>query len=240
MFSIVQSYVIHQLQWPRFSFETVDWLPFVLSSHRFWRRQAKKPRAWALTPIPIPSDERYLSIFILLLKVVFSVWLKFQKAPSEPARWLSTWRAFLVRRRTKSTAPSSSRWEAFCKNNACRLNNHSCHFVPHKPDVKMLRRVLAPTGRGVLGSTTSRRSRRQFCSKTSTSTLKTRPKLPMEAISPMSLMRRCRSWYCSVSTLALLQNMIFVLHCSYLFFPRSTMTTSLRMSSLSARTSMDR
>ena len=60
----------------------------------------------------------------------------------------------------------------------------------------VLRRVPAPTGRDALGSTTSRHFLRLSCSKISTSTLKTRPKLPMEAISPMSPMRRCRSQIC--------------------------------------------
>ena len=68
-----------------------------------------------------------------------------------------------------------------------------CHC---QPDMKMFRLVRAPTGRDALGSTTSRRSLRRSSCKTSTSTLKTRPRLPTEAISPMSPMRRCRSWVC--------------------------------------------
>ena len=73
------------------------------------------------------------------------------------------------------------------------MTTNSCHC---QPDMKMLRLVRAPTGRDALGSTTSRRSRRRSSSKISTSTLKTPPKLPTEAISPMSPMRRCRSWVC--------------------------------------------
>ena len=68
--------------------------------------------------------------------------------------------------------------------------------VTGQPDMKMLRLVRAPTGKDAPGSTTSRRSLRRSSSKTSTSTLKTRPRLPTEAILPMSPMRRCRSWVC--------------------------------------------
>ena len=88
----------------------------------------------------------------------------------------------------------------------------STNIQARKSKNYLLRRARAPTERDVRGSTTSRRSLKPSCCRTSTSTRRTRPKPPTGAIWPMLPMRRCRS----------------------------TMTTFSRTSSSSVRTSMGR
>ena len=77
------------------------------------RRTVHKCLPSLLYLTPMTQSEQSIHQSIHSLK---NIWLKFQKPPSEPARWPSTWRAFLGRRKTKSTARSSSRWENFQKN----------------------------------------------------------------------------------------------------------------------------